>query len=212
MLSNYLTISSSHSQIIRLVQTVRTTRAAAIQALELQYQRMLSSPPPKNPDTRLPVPPPRSAHRSRSSSSSSSGTSSQTNEKPEQKHNPNINKLFCRYAQNLQCDAYLPLICNFKLGGNSRCPSCRTYIPIRPNKAWEVIAESSGRWRQRRKFLVRNRFVIKCHRRGGGFACILCAKYGEADTVCREIGALMEHLWKEHTSEDLNQDEDITAC
>jgi hypothetical protein len=54
--------------------------------------------------------------------------------------------------------------------------------------------------------------VVKCHRASGGFACVLCAKYADADMVCRSIGALMEHMWKEHPSEDFERDEDIVDC
>jgi hypothetical protein len=62
---------------------------------------------------------------------------------------------------------------------------------------------------RRRVFLVKNRFVIKSHREGAGFACVLCATFRQSDTVCREVGALMEHLWKDHTGEELEKDDDI---
>ncbi|KAJ8108970.1 hypothetical protein OPT61_g7799 [Boeremia exigua] len=220
VLSNYLTISSSHSQLIHLVQTVRTTRAAAIHALDLLYQRMLSQPP-KKPDADLPKPgntpiPPRAPDRSGSDSSSSSDTSvkapSKPDVEPKPKPNPNINKLFCRYALDLQYNKHLPLSDRFDLGGDQRCPHCRTLIAIRPKKAWEVIMETKGQHSRRRRFLVRNVFVVKCHRASDGFACLLCATHGDADTVCRSIAALMEHLWKEHTCEDLERDHDIVAC
>ena len=72
--------------------------------------------------------------------------------------------------------------------------------------------ESGGRHPKRTRFLVRNAFVVKCHREGGGFACALCARWGEADTVCQSVGALMEHLWREHSCGDLERDEDIVGC
>jgi predicted metal-dependent hydrolase len=59
---------------------------------------------------------------------------------------------------------------------------------------------------------VRTAFVVKSHREGGGFACVLCAQWADADTVCRSIGALMEHLWKDHTCEEMERDEDIVSC
>ena len=226
-LSSYTTVASSHSQLIHLVQTVRTTRAAAIQALDLLQQRMLVTPPCKDPDDPKPIPgdlpaSPKSPPRSRSSSSSSSSSNTsiaipvkpdpKPKPKPKPKPNPNINKLFCRYALDLQYNAHLPLSNNFGCDGNKRCPHCHTHIPVRPNKAWEVIMETKGCHPRRKRFMVRNVFVVKCHRARGGFACVLCAKYGEADTVCRSIAALMEHLWKEHTAEDLEKDEDIVEC
>ena len=226
-LSSYTTVASSHSQLIHLVQTVRTTRAAAIQALDLLHQRMLVTPPCKDPEDPKPIPgdlpaPPKSPQRSRSSSSSSSSSNTsiaipvkpdpKPKPKPKPKPNPNINKLFCRYALDLQYNAHLPLSNNFGCDGNKKCPHCHTHIPVRPNKAWEVIMETQGRLPRRKRFMIRNVFVVKCHRAGGGFACVLCAKYGEVDTVCRSIAALMEHLWKEHTAEDLEKDEDIVEC
>lgn len=203
MLSNYLTVSSSHSQLVNLVQTVRTTRAAAIQALGLLYQRLMSSPPHEKPKP----------YQSRcSSSSSSSNTSFSPPHRSPISPNPNLTKLFCRYALDIQNSHHKSLGKEFSLNGNTRCPSCHIYIPIRPGKAWEVIIDGSmTRPSRRKRFLVRNRFTIKCHRERGGFACVLCAKHGDADTVCRSIGALMEHLWKEHTSEDMEKDEDIMA-
>lgn len=219
MLSNYLTVSSSHSQLIHLVQTVRKSRAAAIQALDLLYQRMLAGPVPEKPKPHQPIPgdfpaPPKSPNRSRSSSSSSSNTSLEIPVKPSPKPrpNPNINRLFCRYALDLQYNAHLPLSDNFGSSGNNRCPHCHTCIAVRPKKAWEIIVENKRYFPKRRRFLVRNVFVVKCHRAGGGFACVLCAKYGNADTVCRSIAALTEHLWKEHTAEDLEMDDDIVRC
>jgi hypothetical protein len=41
---------------------------------------------------------------------------------------------------------------------------------------------------------------------------VVCARCKDSDTVCREVGALMEHLWKEHSSEELEKDEDIEEC
>ncbi|UPX13670.1 uncharacterized protein EKO05_0004170 [Ascochyta rabiei] len=215
MLSNYLAVSSSHSQRIQLVQTVRTTRAGAIQALDLLCQRLLASPPGQGPNPHPPMPgafpqPPRS--RRSSSSSSSSDSHTPVPSKPPTKPTPTINELFCRYALELQNHPRRPLSQNFTLGGSNRCPICCSLVPIRPNKAWEVIVDSAGRRSRGNRFLVRNRFVIKCHRASGGFACILCASHGDADTVCRSLEALMEHLWKEHTSEDMERDCDIVEC
>lgn len=231
-LSNYLTIASSHSQLIHLVQTVRTTRAAAIQALDLLHQRLLAEPPPKKPDPRPSMPggypsPPKRPPRSHSSSSSSSDIATPAPLKPNPKpapkpvptpaphpppiSNPNLYKLFCRHALDLQQDPHLPLSPAFDTNGSRRCPRCRTFIPVRPNKAWEVVMISRGRHPRRIKFLVRNEFVVKCHRVGGGFTCALCARWGDADTICRDVGDLMGHLWREHDVEDLEGDEDIVC-
>jgi hypothetical protein len=239
MLSTYLAPSSSHSHLLRLIQTTRSTRMASIQALNMQYQRMLPPMSPSTPGAHRTVPgafpaPPaniprhdsatrtpgsRSRNRSRSKSpvKDDEEITIQPYPNPSPKPHPHphphpqSNKLFCVYARDLQNHLRLPLTDNYKEGGDNLCPFCRTHISTRPGKAWEIITDSckgGGRYR-RRIFLVKNRFVIKCHREGAGFACVLCARFKESDTVCREVGALMDHLWKEHTSEELEKDDDI---
>jgi hypothetical protein len=251
MLSTYLAPSSSHSHLLRLIQTTRSTRAASIQALHMQYQRMLPPTSPSVPDAHRSVPgaypaPPgnmpchdsvtrrpgsRSRNRSRSSSPAKddgeitiqpypSNSPTKGHKKvtiqpypnpPVQPHppaHPHSNRLFCVYARDLQEHSRLPLTDNYKEGGDNLCPFCRTHIATRPGKAWEIIADGC-KGAKRRVFLVKNRFVIKCHREGTGFACVLCARFKESDTVCRDIGLLMDHMWKEHTGEELEKDDDI---
>jgi hypothetical protein len=282
MLSTYLAPSSSHSHLLRLIQTTRSTRAASIQALHMQYQRMLPPISPNMPDAHRPVPgaypalpgnmprhdsvtrKPRSRSRNRSRSSSPAKDDGEIrtqpypsnrateedgeiriqpypnnkddweiriqpypNNSPTKDHkkvtiqpyptppikphappHPHSNVLFCVYARDLQNHSRLPLTDNYKEGGDNRCPYCRTHIATRPGKAWEIIADGC-KGTKRRVFLVKNRFVIKCHREGTGFACVLCARFKESDTVCRDIGLLMDHMWKEHTGEELEKDDDI---
>jgi hypothetical protein len=110
----------------------------------------------------------------------------------------------------MQKDPGLPLSNNYEVGGDNMCPFCHAYAHVRPGKAWEILAESCDRYsRKRYRFLIKNRFIIKSHRQGAGFACVLCARFKESDTVCRDVGALMEHLWRDHTKEELEKDEDI---
>lgn len=126
-------------------------------------------------------------------------------------------RMFCIYSTDLQRNAQLPLANSYKMGGTGLCPFCRSHIDTRPGKAWEIVTDShrwiNGRIRSRfRTFLVTNRFVIKSHREGSGFACVLCARFSKSDTVCRQVGALMEHLWRDHSSEEMERDEDIVEC
>ncbi|KAL6712672.1 hypothetical protein ACN47E_000549 [Coniothyrium glycines] len=243
LLSTYLAPSSSHSHLVRLIQTIRSARTGSVQALQAQYQRMLPLPSPERPRPMpgaypmpstgvpkdpigplTPSPRPGSWKRSRSWDSSSSDSSAH-----KEKHRPRpqpvpvpdmplpSRKLFCIYARDLQRDSTFPMAKTFTAGGSNLCPFCRSHIAIRPGKAWEIIADSCDRARNHGKplsqaFLIRNRFIVKSHRANGGFACLICAKCKSSDTVCREVAALMEHLWREHTSEELEQDEDIVAC
>jgi hypothetical protein len=238
LLSTYLAPSSSQSHLLSLLHTTRTARAASIAALNMQYQRMLPSVPPRRPDPSLTIPGAfplpdgdwsRSGtrkglgSRSRSSSSPSSSASEGARPtlapapQPKPKPHPHIDRLFCVYATDLQRNSTLPLADAYKAGGDNNCPFCRAHIATQPGKAWEIITDDCKRQHEHRKavsrtFLVKNRFVFKCHREHGGFACALCARFKESDTVCREIGALVDHLWREHTSDELEQDDDIVEC
>lgn len=223
--------SSNHSHLVRLIQTTRTARAASIQALNMQYQRLL--PPisirPGQVPGAFPSPPdddhdhlhgkstpiPRRRDSCKSSSSESLHILPHPNPilKPRPPVQPLPNKLFCVYARDLQRDASLPLTNSYGSGGDGMCPFCHSFIATRPGKAWEIIADSCNRGRNISKtFLIKNRFVVKSHRESGGFACVLCARFKRSDTVCRQIGALMEHLWRDHTSEELEKDDDVVEC
>ncbi|KAH5269742.1 hypothetical protein HBI71_059950 [Parastagonospora nodorum] len=308
MLSSYLSPSSSHSHVLRLIQTTRSARMASIQALQLQCQRMSETgrlsvpdpyhsipgafPVPPEPKPRhdsvterpdfpkrrgdrcdspgrdpeeitiqpypnprpKPTPPqdsdPRRGDRRRSPVKDPEEITIQPyptprpkpippedsklrrdgryndpirdpggiriqpypnpRPKPSLPHQSYNNKVFCIYARDLQKHPRLNLTDSYKAGGNSMCPYCHAYNPVRPGKAWEIIADSRNRnVHERHRFLIKNRFVIKSHQEGAGFACIFCARFREADTVCRRVEGLMEHLWKDHTSEELERDEDV---
>lgn len=129
--------------------------------------------------------------------------------RPSPTPSPVSSGLFCVYARDLQSSPSLSLPDNFKAGGDNRCPSCHTHIPSRPNKAWEMVKTDEKRKGVERTFLVGARFMVKCHRKGGGFACSLCSEYRVSDTVCSEVRALVEHLWKEHSCAELELDENI---
>jgi hypothetical protein len=271
-MSSYLSPSSSHSHVLRLIQTTRSARLASVQALHMQYQRMSETERPNMPDPHQPIPgafpsPPDHKHRhdsvtrrpeSRNRQGSRCNSPVKNPEeiriqpypnppsnpslpqeprdrrgdhckspankpeeitiqpypnprpKPSPSHQPNNNKLFCVYARDLQKHLHLPLTDNYKAGGDNMCPYCHAHTSIRPGKAWEILADSCKKGdHKRHRFLIKNRFVIKCHREGAGFACVLCARFKESDTVCRRVEALMEHLWKDHTSEELEKDDDV---
>jgi hypothetical protein len=125
-------------------------------------------------------------------------------------------RLFCVYAKDLQQNSRLHLADAYRPNGDQRCPFCRTHVSIQPGKAWELVVDgykkkdecSHGKMAPQ-TFRIKNRFIVKCHRERGGFACVLCARFKESDTVCRGIEALMDHLWREHSSEELERDADI---
>ncbi|RAR07017.1 hypothetical protein DDE83_006678 [Stemphylium lycopersici] len=138
--------------------------------------------------------------------------------KPKPTPPPSKPRLFCIYAKDLQDDPWMPLADAYKPCGDSKCPFCRTYLATRPGKAWEIVVDdcrpSRGNyWNPAyRAFRVKNRFVIKSHREVGGFACVLCARFRKWDTICKDVASLMDHLWREHSAEELERDCDIVEC
>lgn len=189
----------------------------------MQYQRMLPAPeppkiiisPPSLPDA--PTSPPRRRSHDIVLHSHQKDFIEHGVGHHEHSHSPTRNAsgskaappdLYCLYARNLQRNGTIPLTDTFKAGGNGSCPYCHTQIASRSNKAWEIIKDDELLPGSTRTFLVGARFMIKCHRQGGGFACVLCSQFRDADTVCGEIRALVDHLWKEHTCAELALDED----
>ncbi|KAG9187724.1 hypothetical protein G6011_05595 [Alternaria panax] len=226
LLSTYLAPSSSHSHLVRLIQTTRTARAASIASLNMQYQRMLpplpSPLPPRGSDPPLrvpgafplpdhPQPPSRPPLRHKKRMSSSSSSSNESEEKvvkilpimkpkPKPKPTPAFattppssrysTRLFCVYAKDLQLNPKFHLADTYRPGGTGNCPFCRTHITVRPGKAWEIVVDGYSRNLGQgfgkiasRTFRIRNRFIVKCHRDSGGFACVLCARFKASDTT-----------------------------
>ena len=118
--------------------------------------------------------------------------------------------LYCVYASDLQKHPDQPLADTYtRPDGDGRCPFCKFVISTRPGRAWEVIKQDDRRRDEERVFLVQQRFIVKCHREGGTFACVLCSRFRETDTACGETRALVDHLWKEHSCAELGKDDDI---
>ena len=60
-----------------------------------------------------------------------------------------------------------------------------------------------------RTFSLTGRFLAKCHRAGGGYACWLCARYRERDTVCGSVEGLVKHIAGRHGIRELEGDADV---
>ena len=195
------------THITHLLQTTRSARAAAIEALAMQYQRMLEIPetfPLLDLPGAFPVPvhgipdlttrPKLRRAKSIVSGSHSSSSASHS--------------LYCAYARDLQKFPDQPLADAYRADGDGRCPYCR-FISTRPGKAWEIVKEDEKDRDSERVFLVQQRFIVKCHREGGGFACVICSRCRERDTVTQTARDLVDHSWKELTCKELGEDEDI---
>ncbi|KAF2738368.1 hypothetical protein EJ04DRAFT_520335 [Polyplosphaeria fusca] len=119
--------------------------------------------------------------------------------------------LYCPYARDLQNDPHQPLSDDYKAEGNGQCPYCRFYIATSAGRSWE-FSKIDGQDRKRgrgRQFMMSNRFVIKSHRDGGGYACLLCSKHRKADTGCKDVNALVEHIRREHSIGEIVDEVDI---
>jgi hypothetical protein len=208
-LSHTHTPSAHH--LSQLLQATRAARAASTAALTELYQRLspdLGHHRQRVPDAYLTPP-------------SSSPTNPARREKESrwrhwkphhwlgQSHPPR--SLFCPYARDLQQHANQPLAAAYLSGGDGHCPCCRTHIPIQAGKVWELALEDpehrhGSHWRT---FILKPRFVIKCHRDTGGFACYLCSTRRKFDTACEDVTDLIEHVWQEHSASDVLGDQDI---
>ena len=62
---------------------------------------------------------------------------------------------------------------------------------------------------EERTYLLSNRFVVKCHRERVGFACVLCARYRERDTIVGSVQGLVRHVWQKHNVEEYEMEPDI---
>jgi len=125
--------------------------------------------------------------------------------------------LFCRYAAALQGGEQLD-VC-FSRGGSNSCPLCGTNMAVEEGRAWKIVKEvvhnkiSTPEYDDEiiedREYLIGNRFVIKCHRETAGFACALCYRYRDKDTLLESANGLVRHVWQRHSVEEIESDRDI---
>ncbi|KAF2653940.1 hypothetical protein K491DRAFT_494692 [Lophiostoma macrostomum CBS 122681] len=213
----------SSSDLRHLLQTTRSTRTAAKDALIALYQRLRRDHehprisgafphPALNPQCHETV-----VHHSSRRARSTSRSRSQRTDISNTTTPPPPTTLFCPYALDLQRNPTQPLASAFHHGGDARCPYCRHQLSISSSssvstsRAWEVVFDDENPFARRRArtFIFGSRFVVKCHREGGGFACVLCCRWRNADTVCWEVAELIDHVWREHGVGDVLGDGDV---
>jgi hypothetical protein len=127
--------------------------------------------------------------------------------------------LFCRYAVSLQNSVRMPLDLAFTPGGSNRCPECSAHLVVERGRAWKIVKEivrevtSTPEYDEEqveeRTFLLSNRFVIKCHRERVGFACVLCARFRDRDTIVASTQGLVRHVWRKHDVDEYEAEPDI---
>jgi hypothetical protein len=126
--------------------------------------------------------------------------------------------LFCPYSTDLQYLPDKPLAADFAPGGKCRCPDCGQRIPVTADDFWKIgkttpvlIADKGYEKKvvETREFVLRQRFVVKCHTPDGQYACVLCNKHRNLDALCRSVEALVNHVGKFHDAKELEMDFDL---
>ncbi|KAF2098408.1 hypothetical protein NA57DRAFT_77200 [Rhizodiscina lignyota] len=197
----------SRADMATLFKASEAAREGSIQALNHQYQRLLEN----NPKQRaLSLPPAASVHGSiralpaptpsRHGSIRSLRTSSLAGDPT---------PLYCRYSVALQDDSNRPLSSGFAPGGSCKCEACGIFIPIEPQRAWQIYKEDPNVRHGERTYHILNRFMIKCHRANGEFACVLCSRFRSVDTIWEDIRAFAKHVSRAHDPAELNKEIDI---
>lgn len=167
-------------------------------------------PPPPPGSVRGPLPPPGSIKGGRDESMSlvkKSGTVVDAD-----------GPLFCIYSEDLQRDDKMVLHNAFRKDGGNQCPACRTTLDVEAGRAWKITKdvvhhrietkEYDEEVLEEKMFLIGNRFIVKSHREGSGFACPLCARGRDKDTLLESPQGLVRHIWQKHEAQEYN-DTDI---
>jgi len=186
----------------KLFQASEAAREGSLGLLHDQYQRMLTAAPVQGSPA-----PTKRTQRALPPGASSSPSLIDTS------------PLFCRYSVDLQKNPNRPLASNLQPGGDNACPACDTRLAIEQGRVWKIIKEiervkkSTAKYDdiliEERTFHLSNRFVVKCHRDNGQFACVLCNRNRDVDTVWETANSLVKHVWRAHESEEYGADPDI---
>jgi hypothetical protein len=68
---------------------------------------------------------------------------------------------------------------------------------------------TTGRKSGERAYNPTSRFIVKCHRPDGTYACHLCYRYRERDTICESQEGLVNHVANKHDVREYEGDPDI---
>ena len=209
----------------KLYNASEFAREGSIRALRDQYQRLLQAVPPNRPRPLGPVRRTSSTPALRDAGFARDGPARRgTALVPFARDGP----LFCRYAEALQ-RSRRPLDEALTAGdGGGACPSCGARFDIRAGRAWkfesEVVRErlpAAAAARddgggvvvqivEDRTYAIGNRFLVKCHRAAAaGYACYLCFRHRDKDTLCDSAETLVNHVVKKHDVREYEEEVDI---
>jgi hypothetical protein len=212
---------------IKLYNASELAREGSLSALQQQYQRMMQQAPirrPMQPVRRISSQPSLASNKSRAyHTASARGPPASTRGGNEEsmslvKKSKTVvetdGPLFCIYSEDLQRDNKMSLHHTFGKGGGNQCPACKTILDVEHGRAWKIIkevvherierAEYDDEVIEERTYLIGNRFVVKSHRENGGFACVLCARGRDKDTLLESAQGLVRHIWQKHDAEEYN--------
>lgn len=219
------------ADINKLYNASELAREGSLKALQGQYQRMLQSAPLQRPMMnvrRISSTPTLMSSKSRAPRASTFGPAATTmavtvkSSHAGGSHAGDSDNeggpLFCHYSSELQSDPNLKLHGAFGPDGSNECPACHLHLGVEQGRAWKIhkeilherisTPEYDDEVIEERTYLVGNRFVIKSHRENGGFACILCYKNRDKDTLLESAQGLIRHVWQKHEVEEYS-DSDI---
>lgn len=81
---------------------------------------------------------------------------------------------------------------------------------VEQGQAWKIVKEEIVHEQiEQRTYLLSNRFVVKCHRERVGFACLLCARFRDRDTILESAQGLVRHVWRRHDVNEYEVEPDI---
>jgi uncharacterized C2H2 Zn-finger protein len=208
-----------------IMDAVDTARDRSIGGIRSQYSRLELEPPPTPPSSFRTLSPTRVKTISNSSFRSLSPRRVSTIDAPVGKGRT---PLFCGYSKELQRHPEKSLSRSFERGGKQRCPACDNTFDTESGRAWRITKDDAmpkAGVRDRtvgvprfepnvivvtpRDFHVLNRFIVKCHREDGEFACFLCHRNRPIDTIWSTMKDLVRHVERAHDAWELEQDHDI---
>jgi len=212
----------------RLYNTAEFAREGSIQALRDQYQRLLESTPQLRRPGAL-------VRKTSSTPSLRSGDSVWSHRRPAQKALTygTSAPLFCRLAEEVQRTAR-PLdacvitdrsgarcaACGAGAGSGDREDGCRSWriekeLAVRSNgstmgdRRYSRGSDDGSELIVVRTYLLTPRFIFKCHREDAGYACYLCYRHRDRDTLCRSEEGLVSHVTSKHSIAEYEDDRDI---
>ena len=87
-------------------------------------------------------------------------------------------------------------------------------MAVEPDHVWKIVKEivhevpPTQDQIEQRTYWLSDRFVVKCHRERVGFACVLCARFRDRDTIVESSQDLVKHVWQRHDEDGYGAEPD----